>query len=402
MDGSSYYLPAVAMAIALALKTPALLRSWGDPLIRSVCALMTLSTLVFCFAAPPTITEINRVTGITNISAALVYILLSAFSGSCLVLIINWRGGPPETTRRLSRRWIAGYGAVCAAIVVLFVLGEAPVQRVRDFDTYYANTRFLREMIVLYLIAFTVAGVAMNVMCWRWALQVRGLLRAGLLIIAFGFLVNVPFAAVKLVAVVARWQGGDLDELSTYLAPLLASVGAQVSALGFCLPLAGQRIGDSWTTWSTYRRLGPLWRELRPVWAQAGHEVRISWWAPAQLQMTQRESDIHDGMLSLYPYFDSEVRARAYEAALAAGSEAVQARAEADAAMVTAAVRARADDPEGRVIGSATSDAPAPSAANPRDLVRMSIALRQSPVVAAAREWATATRSESDFHERTR
>ncbi|WP_055712080.1 MAB_1171c family putative transporter [Streptomyces torulosus] len=402
MDGHSYYVPAAAMAIALALKMPALLRNWGDPLIRSVCALMTLASLVFFFAAPPTITEVNHLTGVTNMSAALVYVLLSAFSGSCLVLITNWRGGPPEVTRRLSRRWIGGYAGVCAAIVLLFVLGNAPVERVRDFDTYYANTPFLREMIVLYLIGFTVAGVAMHVMCWRWALQVGGWLRAGLLVIAFGYLVNVPFAAVKLVAVAARWQGGNLDGLSTYLAPVLASVGAQVSAVGFCLPLAGQRIGDAWTTWSTYRRLGPLWRELRPVWAQAGHEVRISWWAPAQLQMTQRESDIHDGMLSLYPYFDSEVRAKAYEAAVAAGSEPVQARAEADAAMLTAAVRARQDDPEGRVISSAVADTPTLPAENPRDLVRMSIALRQSPVVAAARAWAAATRSESDFHERTR
>ena len=65
---------------------------------------------------PPTIAEVNRLTGITNFSAPLVYVLLSAFSASCLVLIINWRGGPPEVTGRLSRRWIAGYGAVSAAI----------------------------------------------------------------------------------------------------------------------------------------------------------------------------------------------------------------------------------------------------------------------------------------------
>ena len=207
------------------------------------------------------------------------------------------------------------------AIVLLFVLGDAPVERLRDLDTYYANTPFIREMIVLYLVALTVAGVAMNVMCWRWALQVRGWLRAGLVIIAFGFLLNIPFAAAKLIAVVARWEGGDLDYLSTYVAPLLASAGAQICALGFCLPLAGQRLGDSWTTWSMYRRLGPLWRELRPVWAQASHAVRISWWSPARLQVTQRESDIHDGMLSLYPYFDSGVRAKAYDAAVAAGSE---------------------------------------------------------------------------------
>ncbi|MEW2401323.1 MAB_1171c family putative transporter [Streptomyces sp. NPDC046862] len=401
MDGSSYYFPAVAMAIVLVIKTPALLRDWRDPLLRSVCALLLLAGLVFCFAAPPTIAEVNHVTGVTNISAPLVYVLLSTFSASCLVLIINWRGGPPEVTRRLTGRWIAGYGAVSAAIVVLFALGDTPVERLRDFDTYYANTSFVREMIVLYLAAFSVAGIAMVVMCWRWALQVRGWLRAGLLIIAFGFLSNVPYSALKFTAVVARWNGGNLDDLSTYVAPLVASAGAQISAVGFCLPLACQRIGDSWSTWSTYRRLGPLWRELRPVADQGERAVRMSWWSPVQLQVTQRESDIHDGMLNLHPYFDSEVRSRAYAAAVASGSAPEEARAEADAAMVTAAVRARALDPEGRVVGSAeTGTAPTPSTDGPRDLVRLSLALRQSPVVAAAREHAAAL-SESDFHERT-
>ena len=101
--------------------------------------------------------------------------------------------------------------------------------------------------------------------------------------------------------------------------------------------------------------------------------------------MTQRESDIHDGMLGLFPYFDAEVRAKAYESALAAGSEPVLAHAEADAAMVTAAVRARAADPLGKVINSAEA-AGSPLPEGPRDLVRMSVVLRQSPVVAAARE----------------
>lgn len=399
MDGSSYYIPAVAMAVVLVVKTPALLRNWRDPLLRSVYVLLALVGLVFCFAAPPTIAEVNRVTGITNFSAPLVYVLLSAFSASCLVLIVNWRGGPPEVTRRLTRRWITGYGAVSVAIVVLFALGDTPVERLRDLDTYYANTPFIREMIVLYLIAFSVAGVAMVVMCWRWALQVRGWLRAGLLIIAFGYLSNMPYSAMKFTAVVARWNGGNLDDLSTYVAPVLASAGAQISAVGFCLPLACQRIGDAWATWSTYRRLGPLWRELKPVADQGERAVRMSWWSPAQLQVTQRESDIHDGMLTLHPYFDSTVRSRAYDAAVASGSAPDQARAEADAAMVTAAVRARAADPEGRVIGTAkTGAAPTPSTDGPRDLVRLSLALRQSSVVAAAREHA-APQQESDFHE---
>ncbi|MGW5098903.1 MAB_1171c family putative transporter [Streptomyces nodosus] len=385
MDGSSYYIPAAAMACALVFKAPALLRSWRDPLLRSVCTLLTLAGLVFLFAAPPTIAKVNRLTGITNVSAPLVYCLLSAFSAACLVLVVNWRGGPPAQTRLLTRRITAGYSVVIVALVVLFALGDAPVERLRDFDTYYARTPYLRELIVLYLTAMTVAGLAMTALCWRWALQVHDWLRAGLLIIVTGYLFNLAYLATKFTAVVARWCGGDLDGLSTYAAPVLASAGAQISAVGFCLPLACRRVGDSWTTWATYRRLGPLWHELRPVSAHVGRELRISWWSPVELQVTQRESDIHDGMLSLYPYFDPAVRSRAYDAAVATGSDPLQAEAEADAAMVAAAVRARAADPEGRVIDAAEVTLASAPHEGSRDLVRMSLALRRSPVVAAVR-----------------
>ncbi|MFD8031428.1 MAB_1171c family putative transporter [Streptomyces sp. NPDC059717] len=402
MDGSSYYIPAAAMGVALTVKAPALIRSWRDPLLRAVCALLSLAGLVFFFAAPPTIAKVNDVTGITNASAPLVYCLLSAFSASCLVLVVNWRGGPPEETRRTTRRIVAGYGVVVVALITLFLLGDAPVERLVDFDTYYARAPYMREMIVLYLVALTVAGVAMNFMCGRWALQVRGWLRAGLLIIVIGYLFNLAYLTTKFTAVVARWNGHDLDYLSSDAAPVLASAGAQISAVGFCLPLACRRVGDSWNSWSTYRRLGPLWRELRPVSAHAERGVRIAWWSPVALQVTQRESDIHDGMLGLYPYFDTEVRSRAYDAAVAAGSDPAQAQAEADAAMVAVAVRARAADPDGTVISSAgAANALAASPEGPRDLVRMSIALRHSLVVAAAREPA-GTRPGSDFHERTR
>ncbi|OIJ94837.1 MAB_1171c family putative transporter [Streptomyces colonosanans] len=402
MDGSSYYIPAAAMGVALTVKAPALLRAWRDPLLRSVSALLALAGLVFLFAAPPTIAKVNDITGIANVSAPLVYCLLSAFSAASLVLVVNWRGGPPEVTGRLSRRIVIGYGLVIVAVITLFALGDAPQERLVDFDTHYARTPYLREMIVLYLLALTVAGVAMNFMCARWALQVHGWLRAGLLIIVVGYLFNLAYLTTKFGAVIARWNGHDLDYLSSDAAPVLASAGAQISAAGFCLPLACQRVGDNWTTWSTFRLLGPLWRELRPVSAHADHGVRISWWSPAELQVTQRESDIHDGMLSLYPYFDPEVRSRAYDAAVATGADPAQAQAEADAAMVAVAVRARAADPEGRVIRSAGADtAPAASSEGPRDLVRMSIALRHSPVVAAARGPA-GTWPGSDFHERTR
>ncbi|MFZ3493480.1 MAB_1171c family putative transporter [Streptomyces sp. 5.8] len=387
MKGQDYYTPAAAMAIALAFKLPALRTNWRDPLLRSVCALLTLAGAIFTFAAPPTIEAVNRWTGITNFTALFVYCLITAFSAACLVLIVNWRGGPPEETRRVSRAWILGYSAVIVALTVLFVLGDTPVERLRDFDTHYANTLFIREMIALYLVAHNVAAFVMVAMCWRWSLQVRGWLRVGLVIIVIGYVFNLCYDATKMTAVVARWTGHDLDWLSTSVAPPVASIGANVSAVGFVLPLVLQRLSDSWQYWSTYRRLGTLWREVRIYGPKGVPSVRMAWWSALELRMIQRESDIHDGFLHLGPYFDQSHRDDALARAFAAGADEETARAVADAAMVAAAVRARGADPEGRVIGASEEGAP-PATDGPRDLVRISHALRNSPVVAECRRQA--------------
>ncbi|MET7716837.1 MAB_1171c family putative transporter [Streptomyces sp. NPDC005407] len=392
MDGQDYYIPAAALGFALVFKLPGMLRDWRDPLLRSVCALLVLAACTFFFAAPPTIAEVNRLTGVCNISAPLVYCILTAFSASCLVLLVNWRGGPPEETRQISRRWVIGYGVVVVALVVLFVLGDAPVERLRDLDTYYATTPYIREMIVLYLTAHSVAAIGMTALCWRWSLRVHGWLRTGLVTIVVGSLFNLAYGASKFAAVFARWAGHDWDGLSTLAAPPLASLGALFSAVGFILPLIAQRLSDNWHTWTTYRQLGTLWRELRTVVPDGTPSVRISWWSSADLRVTQRESDIHDGMLHLDPYFDPALRAGAHDAAIEAGSDPRQAQAIADAAMVAAALRARTADPDGKIISSAQAYTPK-AAEGPRDLVRMSLALRHSPVVEAARR--RAARSES-------
>nr|WSX48941.1 hypothetical protein OG409_08245 [Streptomyces sp. NBC_00974] len=388
MNGQDYYIPAAAMATALAFKLPALRHNWRDPLLRSVCALLTLAGAVFTFAAPPTIEAVNRWTGIPNFSAPLVYCLITAFSAACLVLIVNWRGGHPEQTQRVSRRWILGYAAVIVVLTLLFALGEAPEERLRDFDTYYANTPFMRELIALYLLAHNVAAFVMVAMCWRWSLQVRGWLRVGLMIIVVGYLFNLSYDATKMTAVVARWAGHDLDWLSTSLAPPVASLGALVSAVGFVLPLVCQRLADNLQNWATYRRLGTLWHEVRTAGPEGAPGVRMAWWSAAELRMIQRESDIHDGFLHLGPYFDQGHRDEALARALAAGADEETARAVADAAMVAAAVRARSADPEGRVIGASEEGAPQ-AADGPRDLVRISHALRNSPVVAEFRRQAS-------------
>ncbi|MEU5425835.1 MAB_1171c family putative transporter [Streptomyces olivoreticuli] len=354
MTGPDYYIPAAALGIAFASRVPALVRSWRDPLVRSISLVIALATVTFTFAAPPTIAAVNRVTGIANVSGPLVYSLLMAHSAACLMMVLHWRGGPREIVRRNAHRWMAGYAVVIVALNAFFALGDAPVERLRDLDTYYACTPWIREMIVSYLFGSSAAAVVMSVMCWRWSRRVDGWLRWGLVTIVLGYLLNLGFAVTKLAAVFARWAGHNADYLSTSVSPPLASVGALITAVGFILPAAVQRLPATWKAWASYRRLGPLWRLLKASHTGGQVTVRIPWWSPADLHLMRRTSQIHDGLLSLVPYVDLELRAALHREALASGSDECHARAIASAGVITDAVRAQSAG-----AGSALRDAAA-------------------------------------------
>ncbi|MEU3597717.1 MAB_1171c family putative transporter [Streptomyces sp. NPDC006798] len=346
MRSSDYYFPAALLAVVLAAKLPALVRGRDNPLIRSVCALIATAALCFFFAAPPTISAVNELTGIPNVSAPLVYTIMGVFDCSCLVLIVNWRGGPPERVRRRIRQWIAGYAVATAAVPVLFLLGEAPVERLRDLDTYYAGTPYVREMIVVYLGAHLVSATVTTVLCLRWARLVGGWLRAGLIVLAGGFVLNWAFGAAKLTAVVAAWSGTDWSRLSTVVAPPIAAVGALVMAAGFLIPLVGPRLGEQAVSWTTYRRLDPLWRLLRGTPGATAGGPGASAWASPRTRRTVRETLIHDRLLTLGPLLDDGVRRTARELAAAGGARPEDAEAIGLAAMVRTAVAHRAPDDE--------------------------------------------------------
>ncbi len=382
MDSLGFYVPAAVAGAAFVFKLPALVRSRRDPLMRSVGGLLLIASGVFFFAAPPTISTVNALTGVPNFSAPLVYGVLTAFCASCLVLIINWRGGDGETVRRATRWCVSVYSGVIVALVVLFVLADAPVERLRDLDTYYAGTPFMREMIVLYLTAHTVAVVTTTVLCWRWSRQIHGWLRAGVSLIVVGYLLNIVYDSVKFAAVFARWSGRNWDWLSTDVAPPVASLSGVLIGIGFVLPMAGQRASKRWRAHLAYRRLEPLWRELRQVAPGTG-SVRMPRWSAPELLLTQRRADIHDGLLLLTPYFDAALREAAHRAALERGATEEEAVAVSDAAMTVAAARAKTAE-QGRSAAGVRGGPRAFVRESSFDLLQVSGALRH-PVVADLR-----------------
>lgn len=385
----SFWIPAAVLTTALAIKLPSIIKLWKDPLLRAVGGLLVLACGVFVFAAPPTIAWTNRVTGVPNISAPLVYSLITAFCGSCLLLITAWRNGISDrsrTTRRATRWVVSVYSAVIVALWVLFALADAHVERVRDLDTYYATTAFLREEIVLYLLAHTVACLITYRLIRNW-IRADGLdmwLRSGLKFLGVGYAMNLIYDASKITAVVARWTGHDLDWLSTALSPPVACLAAILIAVGFILPHAGQYLHRRARTRLSHWRLRPLYLLTRTA---TGGRVPFKLRATPELRLTRRETFIRDALLHLARYIDEDLQRRAYDAAAGLGHEAGRARRLAQVVAIQDAIetkrRSREDDAEAP-LGSPDIE----------DLLEgieaVSLALRHTDDIRAVRERAAA------------
>ncbi|MFF4830237.1 DUF6545 domain-containing protein [Streptomyces sp. NPDC001315] len=346
---SFWWIPAGVLAAALAIKLPTIIRLWKDPLLRAVGGLLLLACSVFVFVAPSTIAWVNRITGVPNISAPWVYSLLTAFCGSCLLLIIAWRNGLSDrsaATRRAMRWVICVYSGVIVALWVLFALANASVERLTDLDTYYANTPFMRELILLYLLAHAVAVLITSRLLWNWV-RTDGLdawLRWGLTFLGAGYGLNLIFDVAKLTAVVARWTGHDLDWLSTGVAPPVACLSAVAIAIGFILPHVGQYLHDRWRVRLAHHELRPLYLLMRSV---NGGGVPWLLRGTAELRLTRRETFIRDVLLPLARRIDADLRGRSYAAALALGFPPERARALAAAVAILDAVDGTRDRPSG-------------------------------------------------------
>ncbi|MGW1724476.1 MAB_1171c family putative transporter [Streptomyces sp. NPDC002306] len=329
----------LALSGAVLFRRPrAGVRTVRNPLTLSTCAAIALGALVLVCSAPLTLAAVNDLTGVPNFGAPLTYGMLSAYSCSLFILLINWRGGSRERIRRMVLLGIAAYGALIVAIVVLFALADAHTERLTDLDTYYAGTPFMREMIVLYLVGHSVATIGLCAVGVKWGREVTGLLRTGLRLILIGSMLDVVgFQLTKYTAVVARWTGHDLDFLSTVIAPPMASLGALTCSVGFVLPRLLPSLAAHWHSLRDLRTLGPLWSALR--FASTAPPPPGTWWRLPRERLQWREVAIHDALLALAPYFDDRVRERALGGALRAGRSPHGARLTAEAAMLCDAVR---------------------------------------------------------------
>jgi hypothetical protein len=371
-----FYIAGGLLLLACLLKLPALVRARGqDWLLSSICALLLVGAGVLFTSAPQTIIVVNRATGVSNFSGPVVYCALTGFSAASVVLVLNWRGSlDKDRTRRLSQRIIAVYLLVWALIISLYVLGDAPVERRTDFDVYYAETPYIREMILLYLLAHGVASFFCSRLCWRWSRDVHGTMRIGLRALALGYLMHYAgYDAVKLVAIGARWSGHNWDFLAVDVAPNMGQPSALLVAVGFILPLVGRRSEETIRYW----QLAQLARTVgRVQGAPSPDMLALPWWKPQlRLRLTQRQTYISDRLVVCRSHFSGRIWSEAHSAAVARGAAEKAANVIAEAAMIAAAVdthnAAGGESPAGHV----PTDRQSPPSTT-SDLAQLSRALR--------------------------
>jgi hypothetical protein len=322
-----------------------LLRPPRHPMRWVVCATLFFVAATNSLAAPAAITVVNRLTGVTNFAALLVYLLVVSLSASAQLLVVYWRG-PVEQAWRAARWWLLAYGLTDIAMIVLFVVGKTPVERRVDFDTYYATTPFVAEFVLIYLVAQATAMGNIAWMSWRWAAVAgRPWLRRGLRVLVTGAALGFVFDICKLVAVVGRAAGADLEFLNSTVAPALASPATVIGTVGFILPMSGYRLTSVWG-WvgraRAYRELYPLWNALRQATPTIlNGSVPLPWWE-SQLHLTQRIGQIHDGRLALRSFVNPEVARHALRLGRQAGLAGADLDATIDAARLKAAIAAKA------------------------------------------------------------
>ena len=350
------YISCGILWLGLLAKIPDLIRQRRDPFLLAISSVLAFASLCFLFGAPSTVGFINSVSRVPNLAAPLTYAAITAYSAASLVLIVYWRGGP--RTARTARRWISGYAAVLGGIGVMFALGHPSVERRTDFDTYYAGTPYIAEMIVLYLVAHLTAVVVAAYRSLGWARHVKGHLRAGLLMMGTGTLLGAGYSATKLVAVAARWYGRDWSRLGTTLSPACAGLGAALTVAGTVIPLVGPQLADRVQCWRDYARLGPLDQELTELLTRESLRAPRPFWPSGTRWLTWRQTAIYNGLYYLERYFDQGLYRETYIGRLHAAGDAHQAEAVAWATAITAATQAASERRNGFAVAGEAGPLP--------------------------------------------
>lgn len=339
----AYSSSAALIWLTLCYKLYGLRRVAGDHMRQTVCVTLFFIAALLTSSAPAMIEFVDRASGIPNLGLLISFSITVALAASARVLIAYWHD-PPTRATVTARRWMLAYMSITLCMIVLFFSGDSPVERSTDFETYYATTPLIAEFSLCYLLAQVIALSNIIWRCCYWARVAERLwLKRGLYLIIAGSICGVAVSVTRITAMGARWAGADWDELNTKASVVLALLGLPAAALGFVLPVVGERVTSvlQWLAYYRfYRRLNPLCGALRRAAPSIVLPVHIPWWS-LDLRLTRRLAEINDGRLAVRPYVDQRVQSHARRLGRQTGLSGMELEASVEAACLMSAIVAK-------------------------------------------------------------
>jgi hypothetical protein len=399
MARTIHVLAILAGLAGIAYKLRDVRRHPGNPTVRTALLVIASYTLALIVAMPPLY---ERVPWIVD-TPSLVRLLedcVVVFAGLWTQVLLLYLSRPDGRPAQLVRRRIVIAAVVLVAMIVLFHL--APVgDDAEDFVNQYAGRPFVLEYLLVFLAYF--AFVLTDV--YRQATRMgryadNGYLRWGLHLLRFAAVAGFVYVAHKAAYAILRWAGATLPwpegPTSTALIGVMflpAVLGTTIASWSAGL-VAARRALDRYRA---YQRLLPLWRVVSGavpgvvLVEPAGSRVSPEFWRTLEFSLHRRVIEILDARLALRPHTDDRIARLARERAEQAGLAGAQRDAVIDAAVLAAAVRAKAADTVAAQPESATGTDPgADLDAEVDRLVLVARAYRESPVVSSVLAEATA------------
>lgn len=386
-----YPVVALLALIALAYKIPPLLRDPRSPTRRALVAMLACLAWAPLVNTPFVYVRFDALVGVPNLARLIAHYGIIGFAVSVQMLLLHWTVERPP----LRSTWIR-LSAVATAVVamaVFFVLAPLDVSLTSDFTARYGNAPYMAAYMLVYLGYFVVALVDILRLSWRFTgLTRQPFLRIGLRLVSYGAVFGLAYCLEKGFYVAARNAGYEPfpADVQEQMSPLLTGPGCVLMLIGFTIPSWGPRVsaGRAWVQrLRTYRKLYPLWKilyEATPEIALDPEQAHRGSVRDVEYRLVRRVVEIRDGWLALRPYFDARVAREA-----AAGSDRQGRDQDAvHAAVLAAAVRAKARDEKPAELYTADPQGGTDIAEETAQLLRIARQLRPSGVdrTAAATE----------------
>lgn len=324
-------------------------RSWArDPARRAVFVIVAALAASMTVNTPWVYDTVWRLTGVPNLARLLSHLFMLGVAWSIQAVVLHV-SPPPGGPRRRTWREAAWPGLVLLGMCLAFALSDTPVNSVR-FAPQYGGAPGVLEYWLIYLcylvpvlghatwFALLEAGQSEN-----WAV------RAGLRLLAAGSALTVVYHLHKAAYFACRRFGLHYpDELRAPLDILLTPMAAFAVLLGLALPSWWPARLRWLRDFCLHLRLRPLWRALYQanpniaLMAPASFLAELFTFRDLDLRLYRRFVEIRDGRIALESYLDPRVADAASREGARSGLRGQRLEAFAEAAMLDAAIAARA------------------------------------------------------------